>query len=111
MRNGFGEIRVLQHTARCSNGLLVVKTIVLARLWRSLTTWKSVLVVAVTAVERALTSATRIRWTVPGDSPAISATRPLGPPAFSRISISNRLIASCPSAQSTEEGPSTEPPP
>lgn len=90
MRNGFGEIRVLQHTARCSNGLLVVAT---------------------TAVERALTTATRIRWTIRGDSSAISATRPLGPPPFRRISISNRLIASCPSAQSTEEGASTEPPP
>ncbi len=111
MRNGFGEIRVLQHTARYSNGLLVVKTIVLARLWRSLTRWKRVLVAAATSEERALTTATRIRWTIRGDSSAISATRPLGPPPFRRISISNRLIASCPSAQSTEEGASTEPPP
>lgn len=36
---------------------------------------------------------------------------PVGPPAFSRISISNRLIASCTSAHSTAGGTSTEPPP
>ena len=87
MRNGFGEVRVLQHTARYSHGLLVAKTVVLARLWRSLTRWKRVLVGAATSVERALTSATRIRWTVRGDSPAISATRPLGP----RPSVGSRF--------------------